>query len=88
MNNINKEKIARIEICASVAAGEELLYGNLKDLRGQVAIVGNMSVPLFEKELEVKATGKEDIGKEPNFDIEFVNNENNEVLEGEDEPII
>ena len=35
-----------------------------------------------------KATGKEDIGKEPNFDIEFVNNKNNEVLEGEDEPII
>ena len=36
MNNINKEKIARIEICASVAAGEELLCGNLKTILEEV----------------------------------------------------
>lgn len=88
MSNINKEKLAKIEICASVAAGEELLHGNFKDLSGQVAVVGNIKVPILDRELGIEATARKDIGEKTDFDIEFINRENNDVLEGEDEPII
>lgn len=86
MSNKGNEKLVKVDICASVATGLELLQGNLKELAGKVAVVGQMNVPVIDKELEIKATNSS-IEEKSDFDIEFDNNEN-KVLEGEDEPII
>lgn len=86
MSNKGNEKLVKVDICASVATGLELLQGNLKELDGKVAVVGQMNVPVIDKELE-KNTVNTSIEEKTDFDIEF-NDRENKVLEGEDEPII